>query len=325
MVRSFLNLERLDLGFSPDHLVTMRLQLPAAKYANDEARRGFYDRLEPRLAGIARRGVGRGHDSDAAASGLGERTFEIDGRPVAQRDEDRLKRRPSHHQPRFFTVLDRPIRRGREFQDRDGAPGSETVIVNDRFVSKFFPGEDPIGRRIRFVSGTQPEREPTRPGAPSSRSVRRFVTRDTTSRNRSGDLHSVPAGGARRRVTGRSQSAAAVIAGRFAAPRGPGRRRGPAGVHDSDARSDARPGSLAVPRVWRDVRSLRRHRPRALFGRPLCGDGVLGHATNIGNRPAHGARRPGAPGALDGPQARARPARGRAVDRPCWCSAVEHG
>ena len=54
--------------------------------------------------------------------------------------------------PRFFEVLRVDLRRGRGFADSDGATGSETVIINERMASKFFPGEDPIGRRIRFVA-----------------------------------------------------------------------------------------------------------------------------------------------------------------------------
>ena len=160
MIRSFLNLERLDLGFSPDHLVTMRLQLPDQKYKTPEARLEFYHRLLPKLGALP------GVESVAVATTMPPfrafgRTFEIDGRPVAQRDEDRLNAPVVTISPTFFTVLDRPIRRGREFQERDGAPGSETVIVNDRFVAKFFPGEDPIGRRIRFVErDTKPGSEP---------------------------------------------------------------------------------------------------------------------------------------------------------------------
>jgi putative ABC transport system permease protein len=50
--------------------------------------------------------------------------------------------------------------RGRGFDDNDGAPGLETVIVNEQLAAQFFPGEDPIGRRLRFAV-----RQP-RPGQP---------------------------------------------------------------------------------------------------------------------------------------------------------------
>ena len=60
-----------------------------------------------------------------------------------------------------------PLLRGRSFHDSDGAPGAETVIINERLASQFFPGEDPIGRRLRF---TQREPAPDQP-APVWRTI----------------------------------------------------------------------------------------------------------------------------------------------------------
>jgi hypothetical protein len=54
---------------------------------------------------------------------------------------------------RYFATLGLSLRRGREFAVRDGTPGAETAIVNERFVARFFPGEEPIGRRIRLQEG----------------------------------------------------------------------------------------------------------------------------------------------------------------------------
>ena len=162
MVRSFMKLEQLDAGFPIDHLMTMRMQLPAAKYANDEARRGFYERLEPRLAGIA------GVESVAVTTVVpplraGERLFEIDGRPARQPADQELEVATVTISPRFFEVVGVGLRRGRSFQASDGAPGSETVIINERMASQFFPGEDPIGRRIRFVTREPAPNQPTPP------------------------------------------------------------------------------------------------------------------------------------------------------------------
>ncbi len=78
--------------------------------------------------------------------------------------------------PRFFEVVGVGLRRGRGFQDSDGAPGSETVIINERLASQFFPGEDPIGRRIRFVTREPAPNQPTPRGARLSASARRFGT-----------------------------------------------------------------------------------------------------------------------------------------------------
>ena len=103
MLRSFMNLERLDAGFSIEHLLTMRLQLPEAKYGNADERRAFYEQLEPRLAAIA------GVDAVAVTTTVpplraGERVFEIDGRPPAQPNNE-LEAAAVTISPRFFEVV----------------------------------------------------------------------------------------------------------------------------------------------------------------------------------------------------------------------------
>jgi putative ABC transport system permease protein len=153
MTRSFLKLYSLDIGIRTDYLMAMRLTLPNTKYPKPEARQEFFERLAPRLASVA--GVEAASISTAVPpQGGGRRDVEIDGRPVASGTQ-----RPFANtvtiSPTFFETVRVQLRRGRNFADKDGAPGSEVVIVNQRFVAEFFPGEDPIGKRIRF-----PLREP---------------------------------------------------------------------------------------------------------------------------------------------------------------------
>ena len=131
----------------------MRLQLPEARYANADERRAFYEQLEPRLAAIA------GVDAVAVTTTVpplraGERVFEIDGRPAAQapaQNNAELEAAAVTISPRFFEVVGVNLLRGRGFEAAYGAAGSETVIINERMASQYFPGEDPLGRRIRFV------------------------------------------------------------------------------------------------------------------------------------------------------------------------------
>ncbi len=150
MVRSFMKLQQFDLGFPTDHIVTMRLELPQAKYKTAEERLGFYDRLTPRLASVA--GVeGVAVTTTVPPFRAFDRGFELDGRPAAQSEDDQLRSPVVTISPQFFDVLSAPVRRGRAFQVTDGLPGSENVIVNERFVARYFPGEDPIGRRVRFI------------------------------------------------------------------------------------------------------------------------------------------------------------------------------
>ena len=147
IIRSFMKAYALDIGVSTEHLTTMRMELRDGKYTTVDARRGFYERLEPRLSAIA--GVeAAAVTTNVPPFGSGQRAFEIDGR--APEEKPATVATVTISAP-FFDVFGLSLRRGRAFHRTDGAPGSETVIVNDRMVTQFFKGEDPIGRRIRFV------------------------------------------------------------------------------------------------------------------------------------------------------------------------------
>jgi predicted permease len=154
MIRNFLKLYSLDIGIQTDRLMTMRLQLPAAKYAAADTRRAFFDQLEPRLMAIP------GIDAVALATVVppfasGQRSFEIEGQP--QSNPDTAPRVSTVTiSPGFFGTVGVPLVRGRLFTERDGAAGSEAAIINERMASQFFPGEDPLGKRVRFV-GRDPQ------------------------------------------------------------------------------------------------------------------------------------------------------------------------
>jgi hypothetical protein len=93
----------------------------------------------------------------------GERLLEIDG-PGRTPDARPVFVSTVTISPRFFEVVGVPLVRGRTFHDMDGAPGAETVIINERLASQFFYGQDPIGRRLRF---TQRETPPASPAPPT--------------------------------------------------------------------------------------------------------------------------------------------------------------
>ena len=165
MIRSFMKLYILNVGFPTDRLMTLRLQLPASKYASADARLAFFERLEPRLAAIP------GVEAAAVTTGVppfdgGERRLQIDG-PTVQSEEQLPFVSIVTISPRFFDVVRVPPIRGRTFHALDGAPGSETVIINERLAVEFFHGEDPIGRRLRFA---QPGTTPDKP-APAWRTI----------------------------------------------------------------------------------------------------------------------------------------------------------
>jgi putative ABC transport system permease protein len=163
MTRSFLTLYRDDIGIKTDYLMTMRLVLPSTKYPKPEMRQEFFDRLAPRLASVP------GAESVALATnvppqGGGRRLLEIEGGKHTQ-GADWPEVTTVIAGPNYFETLGTAVRVGRGFNDSDGKAGFESVVINQRFAQLMFPGEDPIGRRIRFPARQPSAPPPTGPAA----------------------------------------------------------------------------------------------------------------------------------------------------------------
>src|SRR4029077_12740480 len=143
MMRSFLTLYRMDMGFDASHLLTMRLTLPLTKYPQREPRTAVYQRLEERLRGV-RAIQSSGLATNAPMQGGFLRQLSVEGRaplegvPVPEVTVLGVS-------SGYFDVMRMPVVRGRAFTDQDGMPSSPSAIVNQRFVAMHFSGEDPIG------------------------------------------------------------------------------------------------------------------------------------------------------------------------------------
>lgn len=162
MLRSFVALYAIEPGFQMDGLTRMRMQLPPTKYPTAEARLRFYEQLQPRLVAIP--GVqGMAFASSVPPLYGGEIwRFEVDGMTYADNDP-----RPwvgtVTITPNYFDVLGAGITRGRSHNATDAADGSAGVVISHVMANRYFAGQDPIGRRIRFIPR---EDEPDAPPQP---------------------------------------------------------------------------------------------------------------------------------------------------------------
>jgi predicted permease len=149
MMRSFMALYRMDLGFETSQLLTMRLALPLTKYPKAAPRTALFQKLEERLRGINAIQAAALTSAPPMFGGF-LRQMSIDGRPIAAGE-----RAPEvtvvSVSAGYFDTLGVRLVRGRTFNDADGTPGHESAIVNQRFVAMHFPGEDPLGRRITLI------------------------------------------------------------------------------------------------------------------------------------------------------------------------------
>jgi putative ABC transport system permease protein len=155
LLKSFVRLQQVNLGFNPERLLTARTQLPRSKYPADQREKviAFYEQLTERLQnspGVEAVGaVGTMLLSNTPNS----TTFTIEGRPNPPASE-RVEVPLDAVTPNFFQVVGAQLLRGRYFDARDRRGAPSAVIVNETFVRRFFPAEDPLGRRILYGDPT---------------------------------------------------------------------------------------------------------------------------------------------------------------------------
>jgi putative ABC transport system permease protein len=146
LLRTFVALQQSNLGFNPDHVLTGFVLPPAAKYKSPAERSAFYDRLLERTSALP--GVTLASLSSVIPeNGDSDTDFLIEGRPRAQSTDQALITWYRDVSASYFAAMEIPLRRGRLFTAGESAP---VVVVNETFARRFFPGENPIGRRIGF-------------------------------------------------------------------------------------------------------------------------------------------------------------------------------
>jgi putative ABC transport system permease protein len=152
LVRSLFTLQTVSLGFRTANVLTMTVPLDERKYPERADRVAFMDRLTERLASLP--------DvesftiaSELPASGAGRMYLHLADRVIANSDGTPPRIATTVIGAGYFEALGLTMSRGREFTPADGAPGAEAVIVNQRFAAQYWPGEDPVGQKIRLGQG----------------------------------------------------------------------------------------------------------------------------------------------------------------------------
>jgi putative ABC transport system permease protein len=155
LIRSFQQLNQVDVGFNPDNVLTMRMVLPMPKYAKPEARRAFYDELLRRVEGLPGvESAGVITFMPLSFSGM-KFSFSVEGRtnPSDTNLPFAFFRVIS---PDYFRALNIPLLRGRFFDSRDSQDSPPVMVVNRRLAEQFWPGEDPTGKRLKIGPADSP-------------------------------------------------------------------------------------------------------------------------------------------------------------------------
>jgi predicted permease len=152
MVRSFLNMQRWDVGIATKGVVMARVELPPERYRGPADLLAFEERLMERLDAMGG-AFAVTIASDAPGSGAEPLGLRLQDRDVRDRDGHLPEVSTVRIAAGYFSALDARLLQGREFEPADGRPGAEAVIVNEPFAAKYWPGENPIGKRIQVGGG----------------------------------------------------------------------------------------------------------------------------------------------------------------------------
>jgi putative ABC transport system permease protein len=167
MINTMIRLRGVNPGFDASHLLTMAFQLPEGDKYMERVPGGDMEKAKPAVNSFYQRLLERVSALPGVASvGSGgipthfsfQSTFSIMGRP-APPAEQRPQAGYNQVSSGFFRALKIPLKKGRYLDEHDTNTAPWAIVVNEAFVHKFFPDEDPIGKQVRLRFDPYPTEE----------------------------------------------------------------------------------------------------------------------------------------------------------------------
>lgn len=150
MVRSFSKLQNVDPGFNPKNILTLRVALNQNKYQSKDSFRKFFQTLYEKvkvLPGVDSAGVVLMRPLSGTVGW--DYTFTIEGQSLTEH-----KTNPHSNfetvSPNYFHTMGIPLLKGRDFTDADKEDSPHVAIVGESLAKKYWPGQDPIGKKIKI-------------------------------------------------------------------------------------------------------------------------------------------------------------------------------
>ncbi len=160
LVRSFVRLMQVDLGFSPERVVALQVFVYGDKYPSNRERFQFFEEALQRLSALP------GVEAAGAASYLPfveaqiemKTRLAVEGWPAPQAGEEPLAN-VTIATPGYFRTMGIPLLRGRLFEELDNLDSARVVLINETLARRYWPNQDPTGRRITLSYGGPGARE----------------------------------------------------------------------------------------------------------------------------------------------------------------------
>ncbi|HEX8161822.1 MAG TPA: ABC transporter permease [Pyrinomonadaceae bacterium] len=148
LLKSFARLQNVRPGFDYKNVLTMKMFLPDARYREEGKRARFYEEVLERVknlpgvesvGGVSQLPLGGSEEIDGLT---------IEGRPRAESADAIMTAALRVVSPDYFKTLRIPLLAGRYFSEQDAANSQGVMIVDETFARRYFPGEDPVGKRV---------------------------------------------------------------------------------------------------------------------------------------------------------------------------------
>jgi putative ABC transport system permease protein len=152
LLRSYLRLQRVDPGFRPDHVLSLQLMAPFSKYPKSEQISAFYRRVTSRISTLPGVKAVGGISAPPLTALSDAFPLVIEGRPETLATP-RTTVGLYGITPQYFSAMGIPLERGRFVSDSDIRGGSMVAVIGHSLAGRFWPGQDPIGKRIKVEVG----------------------------------------------------------------------------------------------------------------------------------------------------------------------------
>ncbi|HEV8195374.1 MAG TPA: ABC transporter permease [Gemmatimonadales bacterium] len=155
MMKSFRRWVSVDPGFNPERVLTFGVSLPNSKYPTAEQQVAFFDRLRHDLAALPGVVSVGGNVALPMSNNNWTRSFRVEGyQPPPKANGPWGDYRTVT--PGYFAAMGIPVKHGREFDESDVAKGRLVAVVDEVLANKYWPGQDPIGKRVGFGGDASP-------------------------------------------------------------------------------------------------------------------------------------------------------------------------
>jgi putative ABC transport system permease protein len=158
MVRSFSRLQQVDLGFRPENASMLRISLPRTKYVNSRQIAGFYSQAVDQISALPGvQSVGIANMTPLSGDNF-YLNVDIEGHQVTDPNQ-----RPSAEyraiSQDYFRAIGTPLKQGRLFTNHDDEGATQVVIINEELARRYWPNEQPIGKRLTIRNFSETPRE----------------------------------------------------------------------------------------------------------------------------------------------------------------------